>query len=158
MSEDNDRIIGIELDEGSIVRWNAEIAAERDRAIDDLLRENRFRLRDEFCGPYRLMLSLRGGTLVAEVQGQGPADRLELFWPMRPLRKIIKDYFLICESYFGAIKGATANRIETIDMARRGLHDEGAELLGSIIRAHVDVDSATARRLFTLVCVLHLRA
>lgn len=158
MNHSSNRIIHLALDERSIVRWNPEIEQERVRAIDDLLRDNYFRLQDGFDGPYRLALSLRSGTIIAAVTGARAGDHIELSWPMRSLRRVIKDYFMICESYFRAIKGATASRIETMDMARRGLHNEGASMLADIIRSGATVDDATARRLFTLVALLHLRA
>ncbi len=158
MSENRDSIVSVELDERSIVKWNAEIEHERDRAIADLLKENMFRIRDGFEGPYELVLSLRDGTLAADVTTVCGDRHRELLWPVRSLKRLIKDYFLICDSYFRALKGASVGHIETIDMARRGLHNEGAEVLKEIIARHVETDDATARRLFTLVCVLHLRS
>ena len=160
MSE-RSRIKQIELDEQSIVRWSPQIEHERDVAIFDLLEDNCFRLKDGMPGPYSLFLSLRDATLVIDVEGEAAADgepaRAEIALPVRPLRRIIKDYFLICESYFDAIKGAAPSRIEAIDMARRGLHDEGSESLQDALADQIEIDHGTARRLFTLVCVLHLR-
>jgi uncharacterized protein (UPF0262 family) len=154
---DPDRIVEIRLDERSIVRWSPEIEHERNVAIFDLLESNRFRLAD-LPGPYRLVLSLRESNLVLEVRGPGEeAEPVEVVLATRPFRRVIKDYFLICESYLQAIKGATPSRIEAIDMARRGLHNEGSELLQEALRGRAEVDHDTARRLFTLVCVLHIR-
>jgi uncharacterized protein (UPF0262 family) len=151
------RIAAITLDERSIVRWSPEVEHERDVAVFDLLERNRFVLPD-LTGPYRLHLSLRDATLVLDVTAEPDGRRAELTLPVRPLRRVIKDYFLICESYYAAIKGAPPSRIEAIDMARRGLHNEGSELLREALAAQVEVDHDTARRIFTLVCVLHLRA
>jgi uncharacterized protein (UPF0262 family) len=151
-----ERITAIELDEKSIARWSPEIEHERNVAIFDLLEDNRFALKDGGNGPYRLFLSLRDATLVFALEDQA-GQALELTLSARPLRRVIKDYFLICESYFGAIRGAAPGRIEAIDMARRGLHNEGAEILQDALADRVTMDNNTARRLFTLVCVLHLR-
>lgn len=150
-------IVAIELDAKSIVRWSPEVEHERAVAVFDLLEGNRFRLREGPAGPYRLVLGLRDGTLVFALEPEGSGERLEIELPVRPLRRVIKDYFLICDSYFQAIKGATPSKIETIDMARRGVHDEGAGLLREALEARVELDHETARRLFTLVCVLHIR-
>jgi uncharacterized protein (UPF0262 family) len=157
VTDDAERIVALELDEGSVVRWSPEIQHERDVAIFDLLESNRFRLRDGAPGPYRVRLSLRESNMVLEVTSEAAAASCELVLAVRPLRRVIKDYFMICDSYFAAIKGASPSRIEAIDMARRGLHDEGAELLKEAFDAQVEIDKQTARRLFTLVCVLHLR-
>lgn len=150
------RIVAIEIDEKSIVRWTPEIEHERNVAIFDLLEDNSFTLGSGSPGPYRLLLSLRDATVVFAIADAGGGDS-EITLSARPLRRVIKDYFLICESYFSAIRGATPGRIEAIDMARRGLHNEGAELLRDALADRVTVDNNTARRLFTLVCVLHLR-
>lgn len=150
-------IVAIELDAKSIVRWSPEVEHERAVAVFDLLEANRFRLRAGPPGPYRLVLGLRDGTLIFTLNGAEEATRVEIELPVRPLRRVIKDYFLICDSYFQAIKGATPSKIETIDMARRGVHDEGAGLLREALEDRVELDHDTARRLFTLVCVLHVR-
>jgi uncharacterized protein (UPF0262 family) len=150
------RIVAIELDAGSIVRWSAEVEHERRVAIFDLLERNHFRLEDGPDGPYRLVISLRETTLVLDIEG-GDGARVELGLAMRPFRRLIKDYFLICESYHDAIRQATPRRIEAIDMARRGLHDEGSTMLREALGGRARLDHDTARRLFTLVCVLHIR-
>lgn len=156
-SDGPDRIVAIELDQGSVVRWTPEVQHERSVAIFDLLEDNCFRLKEGFDGPYKVALSLRDNNLVLDVIQVETGEQRELILAVRPLRRVIKDYFIICDSYFQAIRGAPPSRIESIDMARRGLHNEGAELLREALVEKVDVDAQTARRLFTLVCVLSLR-
>ena len=151
------RIAQIHLDSGSIVRWSREVEHERQVAVFDLLERNAFALEGGFAGPYRVELSLRDANLVFAVEAENGAEKTELVLPMRPFRRLIKDYFLICNSYFEAIRKASPSRIEAIDMGRRGLHNEGAEKLADAIAGKVRVDDETARRLFTLVCVLHIR-
>jgi uncharacterized protein (UPF0262 family) len=157
VSRPEERIAALELDQKSIVRWSPQVEHERNVAIFDLLEENRFRLVDGFAGPYRLMLSLRESNIVFHVEGEGRSDPVEIVLTTRAFRRVVKDYFMICDSYFQAIKGATPSRIEAIDMARRGLHNEGSEILRQALDGRVDIDHDTARRLFTLVCVLHIR-
>jgi uncharacterized protein (UPF0262 family) len=157
MSGDQARIAQIRLDSGSIVRWSREVEHERQVAMFDLLERNSFALEGAFAGPYHIELSLREANLVFAVQAENGAGATELVLPMRPFRKLIKDYFLICNSYFQAIRNASPSRIEAIDMGRRGLHNEGAEKLADALVGKVKVDDETARRLFTLVCVLHVR-
>lgn len=152
------RIIDIQLDAGSIVRWSREVDHERQVAIFDLLEKNHFELVDGFEGPYRIALSLRDANLVMTITTDDQGETLEQSLSTRPFRKLIKDYFLICESYFEAIRMATPSRIEAIDMGRRGLHNEGATLLIDALNGKINVDAETARRLFTLICVLHIRA
>jgi uncharacterized protein (UPF0262 family) len=151
------RIAQIHLDAGSIVRWSREVEHERQVAMFDLLERNAFALEGGFAGPYRVELSLRDAKLIFRVQAEGGADATELVLPMRPFRGLIKDYFLICDSYFEAIRNASPSRIEAIDMGRRGLHNEGAEKLADALAGKVRLDAETARRLFTLICVLHVR-
>jgi uncharacterized protein (UPF0262 family) len=151
------RIVRLELDQKSIVRWSPEVEHERNVAIFDLLEGNHFQLVDGFAGPYAIVLSLRDANLVLQVSQERGEAATEVVLAVRPFRRVIKDYFLICESYFQAIKGATPSRIEAIDMARRGLHNEGSDLLRETLVGRVELDHDTARRLFTLVCVLHIR-
>jgi uncharacterized protein (UPF0262 family) len=159
MSRPTGRIARIDLDQKSIVRWSPEVEHERNVAIFDLLEGNNFRLVEGSDGPYALVLSLREANLILAVRPveDEAAESVELVLSIRPFRGVIKDYFLICESYLQAIKGATPSRIEAIDMARRGLHDEGSQLLRDALAERVELDHDTARRLFTLVCVLHIR-
>jgi uncharacterized protein (UPF0262 family) len=157
VSDDGCRLVAVDLDQKSIVRWSPEVEHERNVAIFDLLEANRFRLIDGFPGPYRMVLSLRETNLIMDLRQEGGEVSTEVVLAVRPFRRVIKDYFLICDSYFQAIKGATPSRIEAIDMARRGLHNEGSDLLREALEGRVEVDHDTARRLFTLVCVLHIR-
>ncbi len=157
MSGSQHRIVALELDQRSVVRWSPQVEHERSVAIFDLLEDNRFRLIDGAEGPYRVVLALRESNIVFAVDADGAAEKAEITLSTRPFRRVVKDYFMICDSYFQAIKGATPSRIEAIDMARRGLHNEGSEILRDALEGKVEIDHDTARRLFTLVCVLHIR-
>ncbi len=156
--DDSARIAEIQLDSASIVRWNREVEHERQVAIFDLKERNFFRLVNGFTGPYHVLLSLREANLIFAVSDRQGQGETEITLSTRPFRRIIKDYFLICDSYFQAIKSASPSRIEAIDMGRRGLHNEGAEKLAEALADKVEIDGETARRLFTLICVLHIRA
>lgn len=153
------RIANITLDERLVVRRSPEIEHERAVAIFDLLEQNVFAPAAGYAGPFNVHLSLRDGrVLVMDVADAAGAALEEVTLPLSPLRRLIKDYFTVCESYFQAIKTATPSRIEAIDMGRRGLHDEGATALEERLAARVRIDRETARRLFTLICVLHIRS
>lgn len=151
------RLISVDLD-GSIGPGpSPEAEHERRVAIYDLVEDNSFTLIAHPAGPYRLQLSTADGRLIFDILNDSE-QRLSLIGlAMSPFRRIVKDYFMICESYYEAIKTATPSQIETIDMARRGLHNEGSELLRERLNGKVEIDFDTARRLFTLVCVLHWR-
>lgn len=159
------RISHIDLDEATILWRNADIEQERRIAIFDLIEENTFKPARSFAaghlGPYRLRLSVRDGRLVLEISaddGAGDGALLEtLILGLGRFRRHIRDYFAICDSYYQAIRKASAGEIETIDMARRGVHNEAAELLLERLDGKVQTDFPTARRLFTLICVLHIR-
>jgi uncharacterized protein (UPF0262 family) len=157
-SRDGARIVDIRLDAASIVRWSREVEHERQVAVFDLMERNSFELVNGFAGPYRVELSLREANLIFTVEDEPCGQRSEIALSMRPFRRLIKDYFMICESYFQAIRCATPSRIEAIDMGRRGLHNEGADKLAGALDSKIRLDGETARRLFTLVCVLHIRA
>jgi uncharacterized protein (UPF0262 family) len=151
-------IASIELDEKSVVRRSAQIEHERKVAIFDLLEDNTFTLTSGRKGPYGLRLSMEDSRLVFDVQCE-KGEKLERFsLSIRAFRRTVRDYFMICDSYFQAIKVKAPSQIEAIDMARRGLHNEGAELLRERMAEHADMNTDTARRLFTLVCVLHIRS
>jgi uncharacterized protein (UPF0262 family) len=155
------RITHIELDEATILWRNADIEQERRIAIFDLIEENVFKpVRSHGAGhegPYHLKLSVRDGRLSFEVSDEQGSLLETLVLGLGRFRRPIREYFAICESYYQAIRRATAQEIETIDMARRGIHNEAAELLLERLDGKVDTDFPTARRLFTLICVLHIR-
>lgn len=155
------RISHIELDESTILRRNADIEQERRIALFDLKEENTFRpLRAwaaGYHGPYHLRLSVEDGRLAMRLS-DGQGQELEtLILGLGRFRRLIREYFAICDSYYRAIRKATASEIETIDMARRGLHNQAAELLLERLDGKVETDIDTARRLFTLICVLHIK-
>lgn len=157
VSEEKDRIASIHLDEKSVVRRSPAVEHERKVAIYDLLEENTFRVRGDYDGPYDLHLSIEDNRLALDVRDSGGVALTKWALPLSPFRRIIKDYFLICDSYYQAIKSASPSKIEAIDMGRRGLHNEGSEILRDHLADKVEIDTNTARRLFTLVCVLHLK-
>jgi uncharacterized protein (UPF0262 family) len=149
------RIIDIQLDERSILKRNADIEQERRIAIFDLLEGNHFDVAGH-DGPFRVTLAVEEGRLAIHVEdAAGVRDTIRL--GLGRFRRPIRDYFQICESYFRTVRNDGAKGIEAIDMARRALHNEGAELLRDCLAGKVDVDFDTARRLFTLICVLHLK-
>jgi len=154
------RIIHIDLDDSGLPVPTAEIEQERKVAMFDLLEDNVFSLpkrddRDVPEGPFRLGLSIRERRLVFDIQSEDETPAGEFHLSLGPFRQVVKDYFQICESYFDAVKNMPPSQIETIDMARRGIHNEGARVLQERLEGKADVDNDTARRLFTLICVLH---
>lgn len=150
-------ICDITLDEHTVVRRAPHIESERSAAIADLLAENFFTLKTrEAQGKYGLHLRVEEQRLRIEVLDRADGKSHEIVVPLKPFKKIIRDYFLICESYFEAVKSANHTKIEAIDMGRRGLHNEGSELLRQYLDKEVEMDLDTARRLFTLICVLHI--
>ena len=155
------RIIHIELDEATILWRNADIEQARRIAIFDLIEDNTFKpLRAWEAGhqgPYRLRLAVDDGRLVLTVADESEQLLETLILGLGRFRRPIREYFAICDSYYQAIRKATASEIETIDMARRGVHNDAAELLLERLEGKVETDFATARRLFTLICVLHIR-
>ena len=151
------RLVHVQLDEKTLVRRKPEVEHERAIAIYDLLEENYFCPVGDYTGPYALHIRLSDNRLVLDIRDEAESPLLEVALPLTPFRTIVKDYFLICESYFAAIRKLTPSQIEAIDMGRRGLHNEGSELLRERLAGKVEVDFETARRLFTLVCILHIR-
>ena len=149
------RLVKITLDEGSIGRSSADIEHERAVAIYDLIEDNSFAPVDHGDGPYALHLAITENRLVFDIRRQDGTPLMAHLLSLTPFRKIVKDYFMICDSYYKAIRTATPTQIEAIDMGRRGLHNEGSELLKERLKEKIDVDFDTARRLFTLICVLH---
>ncbi|MBL6931235.1 MAG: UPF0262 family protein [Rhodospirillales bacterium] len=154
---DQQRIAEIFLDERSVVSRSAQVDHERKVAIYDLLEENQFKLMGDFHGPFNLHLSIAENRLIFDVRDTGDKELVRFTQPLSPLRSVVKDYFMVCDSYFKAIKVSSPSQIEAIDMGRRGLHNEGAEILKERLAEKVDIDIDTARRLFTLICVLHIR-
>ncbi|WP_187972489.1 UPF0262 family protein [Aquibium microcysteis] len=153
----NHRLIDVELDE-SIGRSTPDVEHERAVAIFDLIEENVFHpVGDADGGPYRLKLSLVDSRLVFAVSREDGSAIVTHILSLTPFRRIVKDYFMICESYYEAIRSSTPSQIEAIDMGRRGLHNEGSRTLMDRLSGKIEVDFDTARRLFTLVCVLHWR-
>lgn len=159
MSEPPDltRLIEISLDERKFARRSAEVEHERAIAIYDLLEENYFEPVGCGEGPYRLRLSMEDNRLIFDIRDEKDETLGRVPLPLVPFRRIVKEYFLICESYYDAIKHAAPSRIEAIDMGRRGLHNDGSELLRERLKGKIAIDHNTARRLFTLLCVLHIR-
>jgi uncharacterized protein (UPF0262 family) len=151
------RLSAIELDERTVVRRTREIEQEREIAIYDLLEGNSFRPAGSAGGPYRLVLGIAENRLVFDVKLETGEGHGRVMLALTSFRRIVKDYFLVCESYFKAIPSAPPAQIEALDMGRRGLHNEGSELLRERLKGKIDIDFDTARRLFTLICVLHLK-
>ncbi|QQS13463.1 MAG: UPF0262 family protein [Rhodospirillales bacterium] len=148
-----DRILDIALDEGSMPPRSPEAEHDRRVAIFDLIEDNSFALAGE-RGPYRLRLTIMDSRLVFDVRADDDRKLRDIVLSLTPLRKVVKDYFMICESYYDAIKKLSPSQIEALDMGRRGLHNEGSEVLRERLAGKIEVDFDTARRLFTLVCAL----
>ena len=155
------RISHIELDDATIIWRNADIEQERRIAIFDLIEENTFRPVRAWdaghCGPYRLRLSVEDGRLALSISSDAGEPLETVILGLGRFRRPIREYFAICDSYYQAIRRASSSEIETIDMARRGIHNDAAEMLLERLDGKVETDFATARRLFTLICVLHIR-
>jgi len=149
------RLVKVTLDEGSIGRSSPDIEHERAVAIYDLLEDNAFVPVDHAGGPYTLHLSITENRLAFDIRLEDGTPLAAHLLSLTPFRRIVKDYFLICDSYYKAIRSATPSQIEAIDMGRRGLHNEGSELLMERLKEKIELDFDTARRLFTLICVLH---
>jgi len=151
----NSRLIEVRLDEKSISRSaNANIDHEREVAIYDLLDANSFRLEGHPDGPYRLLLGTLDDRLVFNVSNEAGTHLVAHVLSFSPLRRIMKDYFIVCDTYYAAIKSAPPSRIQAVDMGRRGLHDEGGRILAERLEGKITLDHDTARRLFTLICAL----
>lgn len=153
----------IEIDDRNLPPPTPEIEQERRVAIFDLIEQNSFDLpkrdgREIPDGPYNVELAIRDKRLVFDIATNAGEKAAEFHLSLSPFRQVVKDYWQICESYFDAVKNMPPSQIETIDMARRGIHDEGARILAERLKDKADVDHDTARRLFTLICVLHFGA
>ena len=155
-SDDTDnRIVAVTLDEESIGRSGPDIEHERAIAIYDLVEKNLFAPEGAASGPYTLHLGITGNRLMFDIRKQDGTPVVAHLLSLTPFRRIVKDYFMICDSYYQAIRTASPDKIEAIDMGRRGIHDEGSRTLMERLEGKVRVDFETSRRLFTLISVLH---
>ena len=151
-------IASIEVDEGNVVRLNENVRHERVTAIADLMERNHFVYKAHPHGPYHLRLSVVDNRLCFDIHNLDGQHLGDIMLPLSPFRALVKEYFVICDAYYSALRGGQQpGQLEAVDMGRRGLHNEAATLLMERLSAQVDVDHDTARRLFTLMCVLHLR-
>lgn len=151
-----DRLTSITLDEGSIKKRSQEAEHEKTVAITDLLHENSFKPLCMHGGPYALHLSIKDGRLIFDITSETD-EKAKAVLPITSLRGLIRDYFMICESYYQALKDTKSHKLEAIDMARRGVHNEGSQALQELFKGRIVFDALTARRLFTLICVLHIK-
>jgi uncharacterized protein (UPF0262 family) len=158
MAEMVQRLSAITLDEHTVINRSPEIESERSAAIADLLGQNHFAPASGRGGPFRLHLAIEENRLVMEIRGEADETSETIQLPLAPFRRTVKDYFLVCESYYEAMRHSNLTRLESIDVGRRSLHNEGATLLSERLAGKIEIDHDTARRLFTLICVLHLRA
>jgi uncharacterized protein (UPF0262 family) len=149
------RIVAVTLDEESIGRSGPDIEHERAIAIYDLVEQNLFAPEGATGGPFTLHIGITGNRLMFDIRQEDGTPVVTHLLSLTPFRRIVKDYFMICDSYYQAIRTATPDKIEAIDMGRRGIHDEGSRTLQERLKGKVRVDFETARRLFTLICVLH---
>ena len=156
MSEQNNRLIAVEIDDDSLSASGPEAEHERRVAIFDLVESNNFEVCDHAGnGPYKLLIAEQEKKLVFEISHESGEVVHTYVFSLSPYRSLIRDYFMICESYYAAIRTQSLHQIEAIDMARRGIHNEASELLMDRLRGKIEVDFDTARRLFTLICALH---
>lgn len=163
MSSDSNRIARVEINNPGVVRYHPDVEREIQVAIFDLTDENTFapdvtHFTDAGPGPYNLILRVQGRQLVFEISTESGEAIGAMPLPLTPFRKTIKDYFTICESYYEAIRSSSPAQIEAIDMGRRGLHNEGSDRLRELLAGRIEIDHDTSRRLFTLICALHIRA
>ncbi|HVV78959.1 MAG TPA: UPF0262 family protein [Pseudolabrys sp.] len=156
-AKNKQRLVKVELDEESIGRSNSDVEHEREVAIYDLLEQNSFAPIDDDNGPYVLHLKVDGARLVFDIRRENGKPVVAHLLSLSPLRRIVKDYYTICDSYYQAIRTATPDKIEALDMGRRAIHNDGSRVLMERLKSKVALDHDTARRLFTLVCVLHWR-
>lgn len=158
---DSRRIIAVDLDERTILWRSADVEQERRVAIFDLLEGNHFAplasYPEGYTGPFRIVMRVEDGRLAIDIRDADDAPLETVILPMSSFRRIIRDYFAICDSYYKAIRSASPSQIEAIDMGRRGIHNDAAQLLLDRLAEKIDIDFDTARRLFTLICVLHIR-
>ena len=156
--DQNNRIVAVTLDDESIGRSGPDIEHERAIAIYDLIEENVFAPESvDVPGPFRLHLAITSNRLMFDIRTEDGSPVVTHLLSLTPFRRIVKDYFDVCDSYYRAIRSASPSQIEAIDMGRRGLHNEGSEILQERLKDKVEIDFNTARRLFTLICALHMR-
>jgi uncharacterized protein (UPF0262 family) len=153
--DSQNRIVTVTLDEESIGRSGPDIEHERAIAIYDLVEQNLFAPEGATGGPFTLHIGITGNRLMFDIRQEDSTPVVTHLLSLTPFRRIVKDYFMICDSYYQAIRTATPDKIEAIDMGRRGIHDEGSRTLQERLKGKVRLDFETARRLFTLICVLH---
>jgi uncharacterized protein (UPF0262 family) len=153
--EKTGRLAAITLDEASLGSSNDDVEHERRVAIYDLIEDNQFRPLGHDGGPYALRLGMSGNRLVFDIRETDGTPVIAHMLSLAPFRRIVKDYFVVCDSYYAAIRTATPDRIEALDMGRRALHDEGSRIVMDRLKRKVELDFDTARRLFTLITVLH---
>jgi uncharacterized protein (UPF0262 family) len=151
------RIVSIRLGEG-IGRHSPEIEQEKHIAIHDILEENRFEPKGSPGGPYHLILAAADDRLILDVRLHDESEHRRIFLSLTPFRRVLKDYHQLCQTYYAAIREAPPSRIEAIDMGRRGLHDDGSHLLRDRLNGKIEMDFDTARRIFTLISALYLKA
>ncbi len=156
-AQNTQRIVHLSLEDEALIARNPDVEHERRVAIFDLLEENNFRPLDCASGPYRVTLSVSEKGICFNIRTQQDEPLKEVELSLMPFRRIVKDYFLICENYYNAIRASSLDKIEAIDQGRRALHNEGSNLLKEKLAPQLDVDFDTARRLFTLICVLQMR-
>jgi uncharacterized protein (UPF0262 family) len=149
------RLVAINIDEDSIGRSSPDIEHERATAIYDLLDNNEFAPIGYNGGPYELNLSIQDNRLVFDIRRENGVPLVAHMLSLTPFRRVVKDYFMVCDTYYSAIRTQTPSQIEALDMGRRALHNEGSELLAERLKDKVEIDFDTARRLFTLICALH---
>ena len=151
------RLADVRLDEKTMVRRSPEVEHERQVAIFDLLEDNKFSPIGLPDGPYNLHISVQENRLLFDIRDTAGKKLRDVILSLTPFRAVVKDYFMVCESYYNAIKKLSPSQIEALDMGRRGLHNEGSELLRERLEGKIEMDLDTARRLFTLICVMHIR-
>lgn len=163
MSDSNHRIIRVAIDNPSVVRYQADVEREIEVAIYDLVDSNTFEPDPAFFGgtprgPYDVTMRIQDNRLVFDIDREDGVKVGAVIVSVQPLRRTIREYFTLCESYYEAIRTASPAQIEAVDVGRRSLHNEGSERLRAQLAGKVDIDFETARRLFTLICALHIRA
>ncbi|CAA6606035.1 conserved hypothetical protein [Rhodospirillaceae bacterium LM-1] len=157
MRKHPNRLVHVVLDEKTLVRRRPEVEHERQVALYDLIEENSFQPVGDWQGPFTLHLSMDDGRMSFDIRSEDGLPLTMVRFEVRSFYSLVRDYFMVCDTYFSSIKSAPPSKIEAADMARRSLHNEGAKLLIERLKDKIEIDFDTARRLFTLLCVLHIR-